>query len=68
MLRKIMIKLLEVKMMSPFGNVLNTRESYSRFHQRKFTEVEVQFDNEDPAWIPLNTLLAIQKSYGSSRL
>ena len=68
MLRKIMIKLLEVKMMSPFGNVLNTRESYSRFHQKKFTEVEVQFDNEDPAWIPLNTLLAIQKSYGSSRL
>ena len=68
MLRKIMIKLLEVKMMSPFGNVLNTRESYSRFHQRKFTEVEVQFDNEDPAWIPLNTLLAIQKSYGSNRL
>ncbi len=68
MLRKIMIKLLEVKMMSPFGNVLNTRESYCRFNQRKFTEVEVQFDNEDPAWIPLNTLLAIQKSYGSSRL
>ena len=68
MLRKIMIKLLEVKMMSPFGNVLNTRESYSKFHQKKFTEVEVQFDNEDPAWIPLNTLLAIQKSYGSNRL
>ena len=34
-------------MMSPFGNVLNTRESYCRFYQRKFTEVEVQFDNED---------------------
>ena len=55
-------------MISPFGSVLNTRESYCRFYQRKFTEVEVQFDNEDPAWIPLNTLLAIQKSYGSSRL
>jgi len=55
-------------MMSPFGNVLNTRESYSKFHQKKFTEVEVQFDNEDPTWIPLNTLLAIQKSYGSNRL
>ena len=68
MLRKIMINQLEVKMMNPFGNVLNTRESYSRFHQKKFTEVEVQFDNEDPAWIPLNTLLAIQKSYGSNRL
>ena len=68
MLRKIMIKLLEVKMMIPFGNVLNTRESYCRFYQRKFTEVEVQFDNEDPAWIPLNTLLAIQKSYDTRRL
>ena len=54
--------------MSPFGNVLNTRESYSRFYQRKFTEVEVQFSDEDPTWIPLNTLLAIQKSYDTSRL
>ena len=27
-------------MMSPFGNVLNTRESYSRFYQKLFTEVE----------------------------
>ena len=51
--------------MSPFGNVLNTRESYSRFHQKNITEVEVQFNDEDPAWIPLNTLLAIQKTYGS---
>ena len=50
-------------MVSPFGSVLNTRESYSRFHQRKFTEVEVQFDNEDPAWIPLNTLLAMRTIY-----
>ena len=50
-------------MISPFGSVLNTRESYSRFHQRKFTEVEVQFDTEDPAWIPLNTLLAMRTIY-----
>ena len=49
--------------MSPFGSVLNTRESYSRFYQRKFTEVEVQFNNEDPAWIPLNTLLAMRAIY-----
>lgn len=48
-------------MMSPFGNVLNTRESYSRFYQEIFTEVEVQFENEKPTWIPLETLLAIQK-------
>ena len=50
-------------MVSPFGSVLNTRESYSRFHQRKFTEVEVQFRDEDPAWIPLNTLLAMRSIY-----
>ena len=63
MLRKIMIKLLEVKMMSPFGNVLNTRESYSRFYQKLFTEVEVQFQDENPAWIPLETLLSMRKIY-----
>ena len=48
-------------MMINFGNVLNTRESYSRFYQEIFTEVEVQFENEKPTWIPLETLLAIQK-------
>ena len=25
------------------------------------TEVQVQFDNESPAWIPYETLIAIQK-------
>ena len=63
MLRMNMINQLEVKMMSPFGNVLNTRESYSKFYQRKFTEVEVQFSDEDPAWIPLNTLLSMRLIY-----
>ena len=63
MQRMIMINQLEVKMMSPFGNVLNTRETYSRFYQKLFTEVEVQFHDEDPAWIPLDTLLAMRKIY-----
>ena len=63
MLRMIMINQLEVKMMSPFGNVLNTRESYSRFYQKLFTEVEVQFQDENPAWIPLETLLSMRKIY-----
>ena len=49
--------------MSPFGNVLNTREMYSKFYQKIFTEVEVQFNDEDPAWIPLNTLLAMRTIY-----
>tara|TARA_B100001778_G_scaffold328472_1_gene327977 strand:- start:879 stop:1040 length:162 start_codon:yes stop_codon:yes gene_type:complete len=50
-------------MTNPFGNVLNTRESYSRFYQKNFTEVEVQFSDEDPAWIPLNTLLAMRSIF-----
>jgi len=48
-------------MISPFSVVKNTRESYSKFYQENFTEVEVQFDDERPTWIPLETLLAIQK-------
>ena len=63
MQRMIMINQLEVKMMSPFGNVLNTRETYSKFYQEIFTEVEVQFNDENPAWIPLDTLLAMRKIY-----
>ena len=47
-------------MMSPFGVVTNTRETYSRFYQKNLTEVEVQFRDETPSWIPLETLLAIQ--------
>ena len=47
-------------MMSPFGVVTNTRETYSRFYQKNFTEVEVQFRDEIASWIPLETLLAIQ--------
>ena len=48
-------------MISPFSVVKNTRESYSIFHQETFTEVEVQFQDEEPTWIPLETLFAIQK-------
>ena len=48
-------------MISPFGVVKNTRESYSIFHRETYTEFEVQFDDERPTWIPLETLLAIQK-------
>ena len=63
MQRMIMIIQLEVKMMSPCGNLLNTRETYSKFYQEIFTEVEVQFHDENPAWIPLDTLLAMRKIY-----
>ena len=49
-----------IRMISPFSVVKNTRESYSIFHRETFTEVEVQFQDEEPTWIPLETLLAIQ--------
>ena len=49
-------------MMSPFSNVSNTRKTYSKFYQEIITEVEVQFQDERPTWIPLDTLVAI-KSY-----
>ena len=54
-------------MMSPFGDVLNTSETYSRFYQEIFTEVEVQFGDERPAWIPLDTLLAIKELNNQER-
>ena len=50
---------------NPFNVVKNTRQSYSRFYQKEFTEVEVQTGTEDPAWIPLDTLVAIIEKYES---
>ena len=43
--------------------VKNTRTVYSRYLEKNIVEVQVQFANEDPAWIPYDTLLAIH-SYG----
>ena len=50
-------------MKNPLSPVKQVRESYSRFLQKHVTEVEVQFKDEDPAWIPYDTLLAMQESY-----
>ena len=47
-------------MKNPLSPVLQVRESYSKWLQRCVTEVEVQFKDEEPAWIPYETLLAIQ--------
>ena len=49
-------------MKNPLSPVKQVRESYSRFLQKHLTEVEVQFKDEDPAWIPYDTLLAMQES------
>ena len=39
--------------------VQNTRENYSKFLGKVFTEVLVQVKDEDPAWIPEDTFLAL---------
>ena len=48
------------KMKNPISPVKMVRESYSMYLQKNFTEVLVQFKDEEPAWIPYDTLLAIQ--------
>tara|TARA_A100001015_G_C15043344_1_gene741471 strand:- start:4335 stop:4502 length:168 start_codon:yes stop_codon:yes gene_type:complete len=47
-------------MENPLSYVKNTREKFDRLHQVIVTEVQVQFGDEQPAWIPYTTLLAIQ--------
>ena len=50
------------EMNNPLSPVKMVRESYSRYLQKKFTEVQVQFRDEEPAWIPYDTLLAIKEN------
>ena len=38
-------------MINPMSVVKNVRTSYSRFLQKNIKEVEVQFEDEEPAWI-----------------
>ena len=42
-------------MINPMSVVKNVRTSYSRFLQKNIKEVEVQYDNEEHAWIPYDT-------------
>ena len=48
------------QMKNPLSPVKMVREVYSKWLQRTVTEVQVQFKDEEPAWIPYETLLAIQ--------
>jgi len=52
------------QMNNPLSPVKMVRESYSQWLQRTITEVQVQFMDEEPAWIPYETLLAMQQSRG----
>ena len=49
-------------MENPLSPVKNTREVWNKNLNQKVTEVQVQFANENPAWIPLETLLALQNA------
>ena len=49
------------QMNNPISPVKMVRETYSRWLQRTVTEVQVQFKDEEPAWIPYETLLAMQE-------
>lgn len=51
------------RMTNPITHVRNTRQTYVRHLEKVITEVQVQFDKEDPAWIPYSTLLAIEDKY-----
>ena len=46
-------------MINPFSIVKNVRTVYDRFYQKNIKEVQVQFLDENPAWIPYDTLLSM---------
>ena len=50
-----------IEMNNPLSPVKMVRETYSKLLQRHVTEVQVQFRDEEPAWIPYETLLAIKE-------
>ena len=46
-------------MINPLSYVKNVRTVYDKFYQKNIKEVQVQFLDENPAWIPYDTLLSI---------
>ena len=50
------------EMNNPLSPVKMVREVYSKWLQRCVTEVQVQFRDEEPAWIPYGTLLAMKEN------
>ena len=47
------------QMNNPLSPVKMVRETYSRYLQRHVTEVQVQFKDEEPAWIPYETYISM---------
>ena len=54
----------QLLMNNPLSYVKNVRTVYDRFYQKNVKEVEVRFGDEDPAWIPYDTLLSIMSIMG----
>ena len=50
------------KLKNPFRPVKNVRTIYDRYYQKNVKQVQVQFKDEDPAWIPYDTLIAMMES------
>ena len=50
------------KLKNPFRPVKSVRTVYDRFYQKNVKEVQVQFKDEDPAWIPYDTLIAMMET------
>tara|TARA_Y100001936_G_C16033003_1_gene646774 strand:- start:1443 stop:1625 length:183 start_codon:yes stop_codon:yes gene_type:complete len=46
-------------MNNPLSFVKNVRTVYDRFYQKNVKQVQVQFQDEDPAWIPYETLISM---------
>ena len=46
-------------MINPLSYVKNVRTVYDRFYQKNIKEVQVQFLDENAAWIPYDTLLSM---------
>ena len=46
-------------MINPLSYVKNVRTVYDKFYQINIKEVQVQFLDENPAWIPYDTLLSM---------
>ena len=47
------------RMINPLSYVKNVRTVYDRFYQKNIKEVQVQFLDENPAWISYDTLLSM---------
>ena len=50
------------KLKNPYRPVKNVRTMYDRYYQKNVKQVQVQFKDEDPAWITYDTLIAMMET------